>query len=106
MRASGLVRLIETELATQHNIEQSFANLSKSCQAARNARVFYYEDLLDGAEGSEGRWGQLLGALRIWDALSGLTIIHGDQPVGDTISNPEDVAEALRGTQHEWMLQQ
>mmetsp|Transcript_29228 Transcript_29228/g.82474 ORF Transcript_29228/g.82474 Transcript_29228/m.82474 type:complete len:369 (+) Transcript_29228:207-1313(+) len=108
MKARDLKKAIEGEVTTQHNIEKAFSALSDSCGAARNARVYYYEDLIDSAEGAPEKWQGMfsvlgLGAVRKW-VKTDLTIIHGEQPVLSTVANPDEVKKALKGTDHEWML--
>ena len=108
IKTKDLKKEIEGELTTQHNIEKAFAALADTCGVARNARVYYYEDLIDSAEGAREKWQSMfsilgLGAVRSWVATD-LAIIHGEKAVLDTVANPDDVKNALKGTTHEWML--
>ena len=32
------------------------------------------------------------------------TVIHGSQPLLDTVANPQQVEEAIMGTDFQWML--
>mmetsp|Transcript_36065 Transcript_36065/g.102100 ORF Transcript_36065/g.102100 Transcript_36065/m.102100 type:complete len:336 (-) Transcript_36065:146-1153(-) len=104
LRSDQLRVMIQDERAGEHAVEQAFASLSATCEVARNARTFYYEDLVDGAPGAEGKWGELLASLKVW-VPSNLTVIHADLPVLETVANPEQVKDALKRSQYKWMLE-
>ena len=96
--------MIQEERAGEHAVEQAFASLSETCEVARNARTFYYEDLVDGAPGAEGKWGEMLASLKVW-VPSDLTVIHADTDVLDTVGNPGEVEAALKHSPYKWMLE-
>jgi len=113
LRIASLVSSIDHELRTQRALEEAFARLQGSCIAARNARVLYYEDLVDGAPRAREEWEDMFARLRIpydfddklWHADADLKVIHGSKPVLDTIANAQEVHDALASTPHAWMLQ-
>lgn len=94
---------IEAEEQTRRVIERSFQKYANVCEVARNAKTFYYEDLVDGVPGAAGKWGELLSTLRVWEN-SELAIIHGERHVRDTISNARSVKRALKDSPFRWMI--
>lgn len=94
---------IAEEERVRRVIERSFKKYASVCDVARNAKTFYYEDLVDGAPGAAAKWGELLSTLRIWKN-SDLAIIHGEQHVRDTIANARGVKNALKETPFKWMI--
>eukprot|EP00951_Prasinocladus_malaysianus_P000228 scaffold1726_cov30-Prasinocladus_malaysianus.AAC.2 len=84
-------------------MEDSFKRLADKCEVARNAKVFYYEDLKDETEGSEQKWGELFSTLKIW-VKSELAVIHSNTPVLDTVANAREVKDTLKNTPYSYML--
>ena len=108
--ADRLVGDIEAEERISCGIERLFLE-QPSCPAAQAEQlVYYYEDLVDGAPGSQELWQRFLRTLGVrtaepaaWPASS-LLVVHGNTPVLETVSNPSQVKHTLEGTPHEWML--
>jgi len=96
---------VEKEERTRRVIEHSFRKYASMCEVARNAKTFYYEDLVDGAPGAAAQWGELLSTLKVWKN-SELAVIHGQQHVRDTISNARSVRKALKDTPYSWMIEE
>lgn len=102
--AKSLVHAIDSELRVRRSVEDSFWRLNETCEVARNAKVFYYEDMRDGVDGASAVWGDFFGTLKLWRPDSTLTIIHGNEKLLDTVANPDAVTDALNQTEHAWML--
>ena len=63
---------------------------------------------MDAAPAARSSWAAVLAQLNAPQHASAAganyTIIRGAAPVLDTVANPDEVARALRGTAHAWML--
>jgi hypothetical protein len=60
VNTAGLINRIEKDRRLQQNVELAFKELESECEAASKAVSFWYEDLLDGIEGSDARWDHML----------------------------------------------
>jgi len=106
LNASGLAALIGKEVAARRAAEGAF---ERACGDRARGRVYAYEDLVDAAPGSAKAWARVFGHLEVPPASvaapgANYTIIRGARPVLETVSNPQEVEAALRGTEFEWML--
>lgn len=103
--AGGLAHAIDKELKIRSAVQDAFWKLNETCEVARNAKVFFYEDMRDGADRAIELWGDFFGTLKVWRPKdSTLAIIHANEKLLDTVANPEAVTHALNDTQHAWML--
>jgi hypothetical protein len=103
LNADTIAKDIAQEERVRRVIERSFKKYASVCEVARNAKTFYYEELMDGVPGAAEKWGDLLSTLRIWKN-SDLAIIHGEQKVRETISNARTIRNALRDSPFKWMI--
>ena len=74
------------------------------------SRIHYYEDLVDGAPGSDKAWALVLKQLGTQGTSSAVsanyTIIRGKRPPLESVANPEEVRNALANSRHAWMLEE